>query len=169
MTKYIYIAVLLLSLSGCAGIPQDAFSLAESKPEDKRLQSRYFAGANEGSLLRACIEILENMGYKTDIVENDLGLITATKNENHSAAKAVLVSILSAGLASADEDQIIKATFIASPSKKGGAYITRLTFHRIMLNAHGEMTSVELLKEKKMYNMFYERLSASVFIEPDNI
>ena len=169
MTKYIYIAVLILSLSGCSGIPKDAFSLAESNLADRQLQSRNFAAANEGSLLTACIEILENMGYKTDIVDNDLGLITATKNENHSGAKAMLVSILTAGLASADEDQTVKATFITSSSRSSDAYITRLTFHRIVLNSHGEVTSVELLKDKKMYNMFYERLSASVFIEPDNI
>jgi hypothetical protein len=169
MTKYIYIAALILSLSGCSGIPKDAFSLAESNLEDRQLQSRNFANAKEGSLLTSCIEILENMGYKTEIVDTELGLVTATKNENHSGAKALLVSILSAGLASADEDQIIKATFITSPSRTSDAYISRLTFHRMVFNSRGEVTGVELLRDKKMYSMFYERLSASVFIEPDNI
>lgn len=170
MAKFIYSAALIFALSGCAGIPKDAFLLPGSSLEDKQLQSRNFATGNEPSLLKAGVEILENMGYKPDIVATDLGLITATKIEAHRGTAATFLTILSAGLASVDEDKIIKATFTTMPSRKNSdAFITRITFQHIVFNSDGEATSIELLRDKEIYKLFYERLEASMFIEPDKI
>jgi len=56
------------------------------------------------------------------------------------------------------------------PSRKNSdTFITRITFQHIIFNSDGEATSIELLRDKQIYKMFYERLEASMFIEPDKI
>jgi hypothetical protein len=169
MTKYIFLAVCVAVVSGCSSIPKDAFLLTPSQPEERQMQSRIFATNDEPALLNDSAAILENMGYKTDLVNTDVGLITATKQESKSGFTSTITSILSAGLAST-KDQIFKATFTTMPSNaRAGNFITRLTLQRMVLNSDGEATSVEPVKDKDLYKIFYERLEASAFIEPDHI
>jgi hypothetical protein len=168
MTKYIFLAACVSVLSGCSSIPKDAFLLTPSTLEDRRLESRIFATKDENALLKNGAVILENMGYTTDLVNSDAGLITATKDESSNGTVAMFMTVLSAGLASTGKEQTTKATFttIASNSKND-AYITRLTLQRMVLNSDGEATTVEPIKDKEVYKIFYQRLEASTFIEPD--
>lgn len=170
MTKYIFFAACVSILSGCSSIPKDAFLLTPSNLEARRLESRIFVTKDESALLKDGAVILGNMGYKTDLQNSDVGLLTATKQESRGGTAAMIMTILSAGLASTDKEQIFKATFTTMPSNgKNDAFITRLTLQRIVFNSDGEATSVEQLKDKDVYKMFYERLEASMFVEPDNI
>jgi hypothetical protein len=166
MSKYIFFAVCVLS--GCSSIPKDAFLLAPSTQADKRLESRIFSTNDELALLKDSAVILENMGYKTVLMNSELGLITATKQENNAGITTLIMSILSVGLASTDKEQVFRATFTTRPATgKSNAFITRLTLQRMVMNADGEASSVELLKDEDLYKMFYQRLEASTFIEPD--
>ena len=168
MTKYIFIAFAVCVLSACSGIPKDAFLLTPSVPEDIRLESRIFATKDELSLLKDGAVILENMGYKSDLVNIDIGLITASKKASTGGFGSTVMSILSAGLASTDNEQVYRATFTTMPSSdREDAFITRLTLQRIVFNSDGEATSVEPVKDEDTFKIFYQRLEASTFIEPD--
>jgi hypothetical protein len=170
MSKYIYFAVCVFVLSGCSGIPKDAFSLTPSNLGDKRMESRIFATKDQAALLKDAAVILENLGYKTDLVNTDIGLLTAAKREDDGGVASTVMSILSAGLASTNKDQVVRATFTAMPSKgRNDAFITRLKLQRIIFNSDGEATSVEPIKDEKTYKIFYERLEASLFVEADFI
>ena len=166
MSKHLYFAVCVSILSGCSGIPKDAFLLSPSNLEDKRVESRIFATTDKPALLKDSAVILENMGYKTDLVNTDIGLITATKLESEGGLASTVMSILSAGLAATNKDQVVRATFTVLPSKgRNNAFITRLKLQRIVFNSDGEATSAEPIMDEKIYKIFYERLEASLFIE----
>jgi hypothetical protein len=168
MHKLVFIVASLCLFAGCSGIPKDAFVLKPSNMEDKRLESRIFAIRDETALLKDSAIILENMGYTIDRMDSDLGLLTATRHEERGGAVATIMTVLSVGLASTDKEQTYKATFTTLPSPdKRGAFIARLTLQRLVLNSDGEATTVEVIEDKDLFKLFYERLEASTFVEPD--
>ena len=170
MKKFIFIVVSLYAFSGCSSIPMDAFLLMPSNPEDRQLESRIFATKNGHDLLTDSASILNNMGYTTDLLNADVGLLTATQHKSEGGLGSTVVSILSAGLASKDKEQVFKDTFTAMPSHgRNDAFITRLTLQRLVFNSDGKATSVELITDKATFKLFYERLEAATFIEPDQI
>jgi hypothetical protein len=170
MIKLVFIAASLCALAGCSTIPKDAYLLTPSNLEDRRLESRIFANIDETALLKDCSIILKNMGYSMDLMNPDIGLLTATKYEERRGAAAMFMTVLSAGLASTDKEQAYKATFTTMPAQdRRGAYLTRLTLQRIVFNSDDEATSVELIKDPDLYKLFYERLEASTFVEPDRL
>lgn len=170
MYKHAFIIAAACVFSGCSSIPKDAFTLTPSTLEDKRLESRIFTMRDEAPLLKDTAVILENMGYTIDAMNADIGLLTATKHEQRGGAASMALTILSAGLASADNEQTDKATFtIRRAPNRSNAFITRLTLQRLVLNSDGEATSVEVIEDQDLFKLFYERLEASTFIEPDSL
>ena len=170
MTQYLLLAICVVVLSGCSGIPKNAFLLTPSTPDDRQLESRVFATRDKSILIKDSAVILENMGYKTDLLNPDIGLVTATKHESDSGFVSTMVSVLSIGLASSDKDTITRATFTAMPAKgRQDAFITRLTLQQMVLDSNGEVSKVTTITDKDTYKIFYERLEASTFIEPDRI
>lgn len=166
MTKLFLTVLCVCVISGCAGVPKDAFLLEPSVMANRQLESRIFATKDKSRLLQESTTILKSMGYKTDIVNSDIGMITATKREDKGGFSSTILSILSAGLASTNKDQVIKATFTAMPSNgRKDAYITRLTLQKIVFNSDGEASSVEQYLNQDVYKLFYERLEASTFVE----
>jgi len=170
MTQYLLLAMCVVVLSGCSSIPKNAFLLTPSTPDDRQLESRVFATRDKPSLIKDGAIILENMGYKTDLVNPDIGLVTATKHENASGFVSTMVSVLSIGMASSDKDKVTRATFTTMPAKgRQDAFITRLTLQQMVLDSNGEASNVTTIADKDIYKIFYERLEASTFIEPDRI
>ena len=169
MTKTILsLALGTVLTAGCSGIPKNAFLLTPSSQADRQQESRIFHTRDESILLKDCAAILQNMGYKMDLHNADLGLLSATKESSSGGFASTMLSIFSAGLASPDKDQVYKATFTVTPTNdRGDAFLTRLTLQRMIVNSHGKTTEVELIKEKDFYNLFYQRLEAATFIEPD--
>jgi hypothetical protein len=169
MNRHLVFALCACILSGCSSIPKDAFVLKPSSLEDRRLESRIFTTQDQTALLKEGATILENMGYQTDLMNTDVGLLTATKHKSKSGAGTMIMSILSAGLASTGEEQT-KAILTAMPPSDGSKdLIARLTLQHIVFESNGEAASVELIKDKDIYQLFYERLGAAMFIEPDKI
>ena len=134
------------------------------------MESRVFVTRDEATLLKDGAVILENMGYKTEMVDPGLGLVTATKREENGGFVSTVMSVLSAGLASSGNQTLSQAAFTTLPAKDGkGAFITRLTLHKITLDSDGNPADAKMITDKDVYKIFYERLEASTFIEPDRL
>jgi len=168
MYKHVFMIGVFVVLTGCSSIPKDAFVLAPSNMGEKRLESRVFTTRDETTLLKDGAVILENMGYTIDLMQPDIGLVTATRHEEQSGTASMIMTILSAGLASSNDELVYKATFTSRPSPDNrSAYITRLTLQHMVMNSDGEATSIETIKDKDLFKLFYERLEASTFVESD--
>lgn len=50
-----------------------------------------------------------------------------------------------------------------------GATRVRVTFQRVVINTHGQVTNMEALETPELYKEFYEKLSKSVFLEASDI
>ena len=170
MTQYLLLAICVVVLSGCSGIPKNAFLLTPSTPDDRQMESRIFPTRDEPALIKDVAVILENMGYKTDLVNPDIGIVTATKHEQNGGFASMMMSVLSIGLTSSDKDTVTRATFTTMPARgRQGAFITRLTLQQMVLDSNGKASDVTTITDNDTYKIFYERLEASTFIEPDRI
>lgn len=163
---------ILLPLSGCATLPKDAFKLSATSLEERQLQTRKFNTDNELALISSGLSVLQDMGYTLNATEKDLGLITASKKVDAIDGGQVALAVLAAlagSRASIDKEQIIKVTYATHKSREKGYYLSRITFQRIVWNTDGNITKAESIKDTKLYNGFFDKLSKSVFLEAHKI
>ncbi|HKB59488.1 MAG TPA: hypothetical protein VKC56_05510 [Gallionellaceae bacterium] len=166
-------AVLLpvLALTACqTPPPKDAFLLPGSTVEEREMQSRLYETKDEVKLIAAGIGVLQDMGYSIDETEKSLGLVTASKTvdarSNAQMAGAVAVILLGGNPPPIDRAQTIRVSLVTTPSQlKKGEFIARVTFQRIIINSEGNVSRVETINDKKIYQEFFEKLSKSVFLE----
>jgi hypothetical protein len=145
-----------LALGGCsAQNPVDAFRLTETSLQDRQLQSRFYETSFEVELLAAGVGALQDMGYTLDESEKTAGLITASKSVDAKDSGEIALSVLSAVLIGTemtyDSEQLIKVSFVTSPSKASSGFIARATFQRIVRNNKGVVSRVETLTEPELY------------------
>ncbi len=158
-------------LAGCAGPPpKDAFLLPGSTVEERQMQSRLYETRDEVKLIAAGIGVLQDMGYSIDETEKSLGLVTASKTvdarSNAQMAGAVALILLGGKPPPIDRAQTIRVSLVTTPSQlKKGGFIARVTFQRIIINSEGNISRVETINDKKIYQEFFEKLSKSVFLE----
>ena len=73
------VAMVVVLLSACETLPEDAFRLSESALELREIQSRTYEDVSEIEILSASSAVLQDLGYAIDEVEKDLGVLSASK------------------------------------------------------------------------------------------
>lgn len=161
----------VLALTACkTAPPRDAFLLTGSTIEEREMQSRLYDTHNETKLLAASIGVLQDMGYSIDATQKRLGLITASKTvdarSNKQMAGAIALILMGGRPPPIDRAQTIRVSVVTTPSRlKKGGFIARVTFQRIIINTEGNVSRVETINDKKIYQEFFRKLSKSVFLE----
>jgi hypothetical protein len=165
------LALVVPLLAGCnTAPPKDAFLLPGSTIEARQMQSRLYETKDEVKLIAAGIAVLQDMGYSIDETEKSLGLVTASKTvdarSNAQMAGAVALILMGGKPPPIDRAQTIRVSLVTIPSRlKKGGFIARVTFQRIIINSEGNISRVETINDKKIYQDFFEKLSKSVFLE----
>ena len=114
------------------------------------------------------------MGYSIDETQKTLGLVTASKTvdarSNDQLAGSIVIILLGGHPPPIDRAQTIRVSLVTTPSQlhKGG-FIARVTFQRIIINTEGQVSRVETISDKKIYEEFFDKLSKSVFLEGHHI
>ena len=166
---YCFLSVLLiLALQGCGGVPREALSINEMTPEEKRLQTRYFDTADERKILSASRDVLQNLGFRFDESETDLGLIVGSKDPDATKAGHVLLAAILAGLSDipASHSQKIRVSLVSSPAAENAERTSvRVTFQRIVWDNYGRVSKLERLNVPKLYRGFFDKLSKALCLE----
>lgn len=165
---------LILTFSGCGGIPKDALSMNKATLEDRQLQTRIFDTLDEENILSASAGVLQDIGFNIDESETDLGLIVASKDRSATEAGQVILAAVVAGItggpASYDTKQKIRVSLVANrASKKTERTSVRVTFQRTVWDNYGQITKLEKLNDREIYQGFFEKLSKAVFLEAHGI
>ncbi len=168
------LAVLAMTACKPAPPPKDAFLLTGSALEERQMQSRLYETSDEVKLISSGIGVLQDMGYSIDETEKSLGLVTASKTvdarKNDQMVGAVLVIALGGQPPPIDRAQTIRVSLVTTPSQlRKGGFIARVTFQRLIISTEGKISRVETIKDKKIYEDFFEKLSKSVFLEAHQI
>lgn len=175
-------AILATSLAGCSTtIPKDAFKLTEKSLQDRQLQTRRYDGSSESAILSASASLLQDLGFTIDESETKLGLLVCSKERDATDPGQVVAVIAFAFLAAAagsggsglawDEKQKIRASLVIKPGGKENSQslFVRITFQRIVWNTDNRITKIEGIRDPKIYQEFFEKLSKSIFLEANEI
>jgi len=164
----------VVALTGCQQtIPPEALQLSASALQDRQLQTRRFGTKDEERLLRASAQVLQDLGFQIDESESRLGVIVSSKNRDATEAgqvvAAVFITILFGAYMPTDRNQKIRASLVTLPVDGGQDTAVRITFQRLVWNTRNELTTIEGLKDPKIYQEFFDKLGQSVFLTAQEI
>lgn len=177
---YLKLSVFLLLccfLTSCVIIPKNILKPDPKSLEMRQQQSRQFETTDESKIIFACSGVLQDMGFTISESEKKLGVLSAKKDRDAKNATqltiATLAMVASFGNTSSylmcDSTQNIRACITVKPISDTKRSIVRVTFQRVVFNIQGRILRFETLKDKELYDGFFEKLSKSVFLEAQAI
>lgn len=166
--------LVVLVLTGCASIPEDAFKLSATSLEDRQMQSRKFSTLDEELLLSSGASVLQDLGYNIDESNIGLGVLTASKQADAKKAGqiigAVLVALVTGSVAPTDHEQKIRICLVLQESLGDpDSSVARITIQRIIWNSQGQISRVESINSPEIYQAFFDKLSKAIFLEANQI
>ncbi len=178
MMKSFSILVVMILVVGCASLPHHAFLVTPEMLAQRQLETRRYDGIKEEELLSVCANLLQDLGFQLESSEPRLGVITVNKQRSATDAGEIIVSFIVAMLTGTptpySKDQSIRAALVVSPvydsdgTSLSDSHYVRITFQRLVRRTDNSV-HVETLRDPRLYEGFYERLSKSVFIEAQKI
>ena len=174
--RKLFIAALLISsfiVSACQQtIPKEALELSNESLQQRQTQTRRFDTTDESRLLQAGAAVLQDLGFTIDESETPVGLIVGSKDRDATevgqVAGAIVIAILFGAAVPIDDKQKIRASLVTKPLD-GNKTALRVTFQRIVWNNHNQVSKIEGLTDPKMYQEFFDKMSASVFLTANEI
>ena len=183
-------ALVLLALgSGCAPMePEEFFQLAPESPAHRAIQTRMFETTDANDLLSASAAVLQDLGFQVEESVRELGFLCAAKERSAREYGQDIVrfvlgvittpAILGGGLPvmiPVDLHQRIAATLVARPLNSDATrYEVRIMFYRVVWKGEGMggrsgspagVQRMEMIREPKIYQRFFFKLSKAVFLE----
>lgn len=169
-----------LLLAGCASIPNNLLVLPNNYLASRDQQMRKFATTDEKQVLQAGASVLQDLGFTIDKSETDVGMIVASKNRTAVSVGQTTLAI-TADVASAlfgaygnlygqtDKEQRIEASMVINPSLIKDSTVVRIKFQSVVWNRMGQVSRFETVKDPKIYQEFFEKVSKSIFLEEQKI
>ena len=167
-------------LAGCAGMPANLLVLPSDYLSARQQQMRKYDTTDEKKILQASAGALQDLGFTIDKSETNLGMIVSSKNRsavNAGAATLAFTADIAGALLGAqpnlyrqtDKEQKIEASLIITPSLSEKAMVVRVKFQSIVWNQMGQVSRFETIKDPKLYQDFFERISKAIFLEEHKI
>ena len=186
----------LLFASGCV-LPhtpvETFFQLTPESARYRAAETRSFETSGEDELLSASAAVLQDLGFEVVESARELGFLRAAKERSareyrQEIWRGILLAISSLGLMSGsntlilmpvDLHQQINATLVARPlSADGTRHEVRILFYRVIWKSEGNSGNtyippgeqrMETIRDPEIYQLFFARLSKSVFLEAHKI
>ena len=141
---------------------------------------RKYETTDEKKILQSSAGALQDLGFTIDKSETDVGMIVSSKNRtavNAGQASAAIAADVACALFGAysnlygqtDREQKIEASLIINPSLSEKSTVVRVKFQAVVWNQMGQVSRFETIKDPKLYQDFFDRLSKSVFLEEHKI
>jgi len=123
---------------------------------------------------------LQDLGFTIDKSEMDLGMVVSSKNRTAVSAGQVTAAI-TADVAcvlfgcysnlygQTDKAQKIEASVMINSALAKDSTVVRVKFQTVVWNVSGQVSRFETIKDPKLYQDFFERVSKSIFLEEQKI
>jgi hypothetical protein len=175
--KRLSILLAVILVAGCS-VPHHAFLATPEMLAQRQFETRRFDGIKEADLLSACANVLQDLGFNLENSETKLGVLTASKQRGAVNSGEVILSIfvamLGGGAMPISKDQTIRVSLVGRPvnDSNGNAlsdsHYVRVTFQRLVRKTDNSVY-VQTLREPYLYQVFFDRVSKSVFLEAQKI
>jgi hypothetical protein len=168
-------------LTGCQSANDIALKVGkapDSAVQLRSFESRRFSGTDENVILTAATQTLQDLGYTVTESSAEVGVISAAKDrdarETGQIAGTIALSLVAAALGAYsnptwDESQAIHVTLVATPVENSGSVEVRVSFDRYITNNHGLLWRTELIQDQKIYQEFFDKLSAGAFLQAQKL
>jgi hypothetical protein len=185
---------LLALAAGCARTPpEEFFRLTPESASLRAAQTREFETPNEDELLSASGAVLQDLGFQVAESVRELGFLRAAKERSareygQEIWRWVVFTLSAVSLAGGqngivllpvDLHQQIDASLVVRPlNEKGDRQEVRILFYRIVWKGDGQSGNtqippgeqkMEMIRDPKIYQLFFARLSKAVFLEANKI
>ena len=153
---------------------EDVLKLTADSMSLRQMQTRKYETNDYENIIQSTVGLLQDDGFNIEEVESNLGIILGAKNreavEFGQEFGAVLVALAFGIAIPTDKEQKLKASIVVSeaPSDKEST-IVRVTFSRIVWNTAGEVSKAQRLENPEMYQVFFSKLSKSLFLTGEQI
>jgi len=178
MMKCITILAVTILVVGCISPPPHVFLVTPEMLAQRQLETRRYDGIKEADLLSACANVLQDLGFQLENSETRLGVLTVIKQRDArnggEIIVSVIVTILSGKPMPYSKDQSIRASLVVRPVNDSNgnvlpdSHYVRISIQRLVRRTDNSIY-VQTLRDPKLYERFYDRLSKSVFIEGQKI
>lgn len=168
------------AFAGCASMPTNLLVLPSDYLSARQQQMRKYDTTDEKKVLQASAGALQDLGFTIEKSETDLGMIVAAKNRsavNVGAATLAITADIAGAFFGAppnlykqtDKEQKIEASMVINPSLSENSMVVRVMFQSVVWNQSGQVSRFETIKDPKLYQDFFERVSKSIFLEEHKI
>jgi hypothetical protein len=179
-TILVFACAFFLFISGCVATSISALKNPEGNLQSRQIEMRQFDTRDEVKVLSATAAVLQDMGFTLNEVEKKLGLIVGSKERDATVpgqvAVAAFIDILGAAggsssnaMATVDAVQTVMVSCVTRRNLEGNKVAVRATFQRVIFNRMNQVSRFETIKDPKVYEGFFEKLSKSIFLEADKI
>jgi len=178
--KSLFPAVLCFCLTGCASMPNNLLLLPADYLSAREQQMRKYATTDDKKVIQASASALQDLGFTIDKSETDLGMLVSSKNRT-AVSPGQVTAALTADVAcilfgcysnlygTTDKSQKIEASVMVNPSLAKDSTVVRVKFQTVVWNVSGQVSRFETIKDPKLYQDFFERVSKSIFLEEQKI
>ena len=175
---------IILVTAGC--VDPNAIALDIGKPSIdegetvssvRAIQSRRFYTLETKKIILASTATLQDLGFNIQVTSSEYGVISASKDrdavESGQIAGQVVLAFLAALGGSShtptyDESQQINVSLVVNQTDEKSS-VVRVFFDRHLTNNHGQLWRAEVIKDPEIYQEFFDNLSASMFLEANEI
>ena len=167
-------------LSGCENANQIAMKIGvppDSAVKARALETRRFDTSDEPSMLASATQTLQDLGFTISESQAAVGVLVGSKQRDAEETKQVVGQIVLTVVLAAlgtqytpvwDKDQNIDAMLLVTPIENSKQVEVRVSFDRQVRNTQGQIRG-ELILDETIYQQFFEKLAASVFLEAHKI
>ncbi len=157
--------VMCALLAGCATGTQGP---AKTQLEVREFQTRTFDTTKTNEVLSAVVEAFQDQGFMVKNVVPEVGLVAATKDSDvEEFGQAAMMFLAFGHHASWAKNSTIEAT--ANIKTIGPKTKVRITFQEKVLTNHGGINSVKTIEEPRFYQIFFDKIGKSIFIEKQKL
>ena len=167
MRRAVTIVVLAAAvLAGCAtdGGPQAA--PPRTQVELRHFQTRSFAVEQGRVVLKAMVNVLQDLGYIIKNADADLGIVTAEKWANVLHTNKEIKRARKKDLTLA---QTVVTECTANVTEYGKECRVRLTFQRRVLGPAGVLMGVHVIDDAAFYQAFFSKVDKGVFLQKEGV
>ena len=152
----------------------DVLKLTADSMALRQMQTRKYSTRDDTKVIQAVVGLLQDDGFTIQELEADLGVVLGSKNreaiEAGQVAAAVLVGVVFGVAIPIDKYQLMSASIVISEAPSdSNSTIVRVTFSRLVWNTDNDLSKAERLEEPEMYQLFFSKLSKSLFLTENQL
>ena len=172
--------LLCLCLAGCASMPNNLLVMPANYLSAREQQMRKYSTTDEKKVIQASAGALQDLGFTIDKSEMDLGMVVSSKNSTAVSAGQVTAALTADAACvvfgcytnlygKTDKTQKIEASVMVNSALAKDSTVVRVKFQTVVWNVQGQVSRFETIKDPKIYQDFFERVSKSIFLEEQKI